>query len=273
MLGRRTSGSVVCPSCGSLVGVNDERCYSCGRANPGMWGFAPLLRQFGNDLGLVPLVTAVCAVMFLLSVLLTIRNGGTALQAIWGLDGFVLAELGATSSGRVFAGGAWWTLLSASWLHGGLIHLVMNMMALRNLGPLTADIIGPSRTAIVYVVAGVCGFLLSVYMGVGTTIGASASICGLIGALIHYGRRSGSSLIYNQALQWALSTLLLGFIIPVINNWAHIGGFIGGYLASTALNPLTREKGDHMLIAAVSLVISIGAVIYSIVDNWMLIVR
>ena len=76
-----------------------------------------------------------------------------------------------------------------------------------------------------------------------------------------------------QALQWALSTLLLGFIVPVINNWAHIGGFIGGYLVSTALNPLTRAKGDHMLIAAVSLVVSIGAVVYSIVDNWMLIVR
>ena len=45
MLRRKTSGSVVCPSCGSLVGVNDERCYTCGRANPGMWGFAPALRH------------------------------------------------------------------------------------------------------------------------------------------------------------------------------------------------------------------------------------
>jgi rhomboid protease GluP len=273
MLGRKTSGSVVCPSCGSLVGVNDERCYTCGRTNPGLFGFAPLVRQFGNDLGLAPLVIGVCSALFLLSSLLTLREGASPFQLLMGMSGQALSNLGATSTIAVFYRGAWWTLLSASWLHGGLLHLVMNMMAVRNLAPLTADIIGPSRTVIVYVVAGVCGFLLSVYMGVGTTIGASASICGLIGALIHYGRRSGSSLIYNQALQWALSTLLLGFIVPVINNWAHIGGFIGGYLASTALNPLTREKGDHMLIAALSLLISIGAVGYAIIDNWSLILR
>ncbi|MFN7913790.1 MAG: rhomboid family intramembrane serine protease [Vicinamibacterales bacterium] len=273
MLGRKTSGSVVCPSCGSLVGVNDERCYSCGRVNPGMWGFAPLLRQFGNDLGLVPLVIGVCSALFLVSVLLTIKDGGSAVQAMWGLSSRVLNELGATGSYQVLYAGAWWTLLSASWLHGGLLHLVMNMMALRNLGPGTADLIGPSRTAIIYVIAGVCGFLLSVVMGAGTTIGASASICGLIGALIHYGRRSGSSLIYNQALQWAIATLVLGFIVPAINNWAHLGGFIGGYLASAVLNPLTRERGDHMLGAAICLLVSFAAVAYSIVDNWLLIIN
>lgn len=268
MLGRKTSGSVVCPSCGSLVGVSDERCYSCGRINPGMFGFAPLLRQFGNDLGLAPFVIAVCSGLFLVTALLTLRNGGLPQQLLWGVSGKVLDDLGATGTLQVFYQGSWWTLLSASWLHGGLIHLVMNMMAVRNLAPVTADIIGPSRTVIVYVVAGVFGFLLSTYMGVGITIGASASICGLIGALIHYGRRSGSRLIYNQALQWAISTLLLGFIVPVINNWAHLGGFIGGYLVSMALNPLTREKGDHMLIAAISLVVSIGAVLYAIIDHW-----
>ena len=45
----------MCPSCGSLVGVRDEKCLSCGRANPGLWGFAPVLRKLGADLGFVPL--------------------------------------------------------------------------------------------------------------------------------------------------------------------------------------------------------------------------
>jgi hypothetical protein len=53
MFKRQRTGSVVCSSCGSLVGVNDDRCYSCGRRNPGLWGFAPALRAFGNDLGFV----------------------------------------------------------------------------------------------------------------------------------------------------------------------------------------------------------------------------
>ena len=53
MFKRQTTGSVVCASCGSLVGVNDDTCYSCGRRNPGLWGFGPMLRAFGNDLGFV----------------------------------------------------------------------------------------------------------------------------------------------------------------------------------------------------------------------------
>ena len=51
MFKRQTTGSVVCASCGSLVGVNDDTCYTCGRRNPGLWGFGPMLRAFGNDLG------------------------------------------------------------------------------------------------------------------------------------------------------------------------------------------------------------------------------
>ena len=54
MFNRQKTGSVVCASCGSLVGVRDEKCYNCGQRNPGMWGFAPMLRSLGNDLGFVP---------------------------------------------------------------------------------------------------------------------------------------------------------------------------------------------------------------------------
>src|SRR5438874_6589023 len=80
MFQRRTSGSVVCPSCGSLVGVRDDRCYTCGRANPGLWGFAPVLRQLGADLGFVPLVLGASATLYLLTLLLS----GNQLQAVGG---------------------------------------------------------------------------------------------------------------------------------------------------------------------------------------------
>ena len=51
MFKRQKTGSVVCASCGSLVGVNDEQCYNCGRRNPGLWGYGPLLRRLGTDFG------------------------------------------------------------------------------------------------------------------------------------------------------------------------------------------------------------------------------
>src|SRR5438067_8704554 len=83
---RKTTGSVVCPSCGSLVGVRDEKCYSCGRVNPGLWGFAPMLRQLGADLGFVPLVIGASAILYVLSLLasgseLTVFGGGFSILA------------------------------------------------------------------------------------------------------------------------------------------------------------------------------------------------
>src|SRR4029453_8271793 len=126
------AGSVVCPSCGSLVGVNDDRCYTCGRANPGLWGFAPLIRQFGSDLGFVPLVMGVCGIVFLLTML---SSGGSVGGGIDFLSpsGSALVRWGASGAIPVFAYGAWWTVLSAMWLHGGIIHIVFNMMALRSI--------------------------------------------------------------------------------------------------------------------------------------------
>ena len=64
MFKRQKTGSVVCASCGSLVGVNDETCYTCGRRNPGLWGFGPMLRRFGNDLGFVTLVVYGCSALY-----------------------------------------------------------------------------------------------------------------------------------------------------------------------------------------------------------------
>ena len=84
MLGRRTTGSVVCPGCGSLVGVSDEKCYICGRVNPGLWGFAPVLRRLGNDLGFVPLVVGASTVLYVLTLVRSQFEGD--LQVMGGLE-------------------------------------------------------------------------------------------------------------------------------------------------------------------------------------------
>ena len=67
MLQRQRTGSVICSSCGVLVGVNDESCYNCGRRNPGLWGFAPVLRTLGRDLGFVPFVIGACTIVYALT--------------------------------------------------------------------------------------------------------------------------------------------------------------------------------------------------------------
>lgn len=276
MFQRQTSGSVVCPSCGSLVGVRDEKCYTCGRVQPGLWGFTPLLRRLGADLGFVPFVVGASGVLYVL----TLLASGSELTMVGGAFSILqpstraLLLFGASGAFPVFSLGFWWTVLSASWLHGNLLHIAFNMMWVRDLGPSTAEIVGPARTVIIYVVSGVCGFLLSSLAGeymAGTflrgadfTVGASASIFGLLGALMHYGRKSGSSLVHAEAKRYAVILFVMGLIMPGVDNFAHAGGFLGGYGTSVFFNPLTRERGDHMIVAFLCLAATFLAIVFSI---------
>jgi rhomboid protease GluP len=282
MFKRQTTGSVVCPSCGSLVGVNDDQCYTCGRRNPGLWGFAPLLRQFGNNFGFVSFVVYACSALYAAGLIVTLALGRSVMGGgnIFGLlspDSIVNLAFGESGAVPVFQYGMWWTILSAGWLHGGALHILFNMYMVRQLGPATVDIYGTPRMVIIYTIAGAAGFLLSstagYYLswmpipflrGAYFTVGASASIFGLLGALVHNGRRGGSSIVGAQAMQYAVSVLILGVIMPGVDNYAHIGGFVGGYLASAWLDPLTREKPHHLIIAVLCIVVSALAILASL---------
>ncbi len=255
MFKRKTEGSVLCSSCGVLVGVNDPTCYNCGRRNPGLWGFGPALRALGNDLGFVNIVT-----------------GGDRHHvrpvadhvARWRSDRAVAVDDGAAHPRRErrVAGvrfGWWWTVLTAGWLHGGILHIFFNVLWIRQLGPEIANLYGAGRMILIYTVAGIIGFTLSTVMfflpipffGAALTVGASASIFGFLGALVHYGRRTGSSHIGQAGIQYAVFMGIMGFIFPGVDNAAHLGGFAGGYLASMILDPLKPERIDHLLAAVV----------------------
>jgi rhomboid protease GluP len=278
MFKRQTSGSVVCTSCGSLVGVRDDKCLNCGRRNPGLWGFAPLLRNLGNDLGFVTLVVWGNGAIYLISLLLS----GGGLRMGGGLFGFLAPSsdvaflLGASGGGPVFVAGRWWTVFSASWLHGSLLHIVFNMMWVRDLGPVVADVYGAGRMVIIYTVAGACGFLLSSIAwryfpplpflnGAQLTLGASAAIFGLLGALVHYGRRTGSHLVRSEAIRYAVILGFFGLIMPGVDNFAHAGGFLGGYAAALLLDPLKPEKIDHIAIALACLLITAISIFLSVI--------
>jgi rhomboid protease GluP len=275
---RKRTGSVLCPSCGSLVGVADERCLTCGRRNPGMWGFTPLLRRLGNDLGFTTIVTVVCSLLYLAALALDpagIGQGGllTALSPSTKAN-FLLGASGAIP---VYDMGRWWTLLSAGWLHGGPLHLLFNLLWVRQLAPESAEAYGPARTVVIYTVATVTGFLLSSTVGyylpflpaflrgARFTIGASAPIFGLLGALVWYGRRRGSSVLGSQALTYAAILGLYGFLMPGIDNWAHLGGFLGGMGAARVLDPWKEERTDHVIAALLCLLATLAAILASVV--------
>ena len=281
MAWRQRTGSTVCPGCGSLVGVNDETCYNCGRRNPALWGFSPLLRRLGQDLGLTNFVTVGCVGLYLATLVASSNPfGGAGLMSFLAPDGPAILMFGASGAVPVFELGRWWTVLSASWLHGSLLHILFNMYALRQIGPAAADMYGPGRTVIIYVASGAVGFLLSSaaghYMtwmpipflrGAGWTLGASASLMGLLVAILYYGHRSGSSLVRGEALRFAVIWLLFGVFLPGVDNYAHVGGLAGGYLLARWLDPLTRERVDHMIAALVCLLATALSIGWSLISG------
>jgi rhomboid protease GluP len=286
MFKRQRTGSVVCPSCGRLVGVNDEKCYNCGRPRPGMWGFTPLLRRFGQDLGFVELMIGGCALLYLATLVVDVRGihlaGGFSFLSPSGRSVFLFGASGAVP---VFLFGRWWTLLSAAWLHGGLLHILFNVLWIRQLAPAVAQAYGPGRMVIIYTLSGVAGFAVStagpVFLpflagllgGPGYTVGASASIFGLLGALVWYGRRV-STVVGRQAWMYALVLLAFGFLWgtaggdgPRVDNWAHVGGFAGGLATAALLNPMKPERPDHGLAALACLLLSLAAIVASVVTG------
>jgi rhomboid protease GluP len=284
MFGRKTSGSVVCVSCGNLVAVNDETCYMCGRRNPGLWGYAPVLRRLGNDMGFVPLVVTGSIGLYVAALLASgdnIRMGG--MMSFLSPSTLSLFLFGASGATPVFEYGRWWTVLSAGWLHSGVLHILFNMLWVRQLGPACAELYGPGRMVIIYILASVLGFVASstagellswmpIYFlrGAGFTVGASAGIFGLLGALVYYGRRSGSSMTSREALQYALMMGVFGLFMPGIDNWAHAGGFGGGYLIGRYLDPLKPERIDHIFIAVLLLMATVVSVAVSILHGFSL---
>jgi rhomboid protease GluP len=266
MIERRTTGSVVWRSCGRLVGVNDEKCFNCGAWNPGLWGFAPLVQKLGYDLGFVQIVTWGCVGLYIATLVYDpseIRTGG--LTSILGPSSKSLVVFGGSGAIPVFGFGRWWTLLSAAWLHGGLLHILFNMMWIRQLAPVTADIYGASRLVIIYTVSSITGFLFSTLAGVPLTIGASAPLFGLFGALVWAGKRTGSTELGRQAMIYAVVLLIFGFLWPNVDNYAHIGGFVGGALAGIGLDPLKRESFGNLLAALVCLALTLLSVLASII--------
>lgn len=281
MIKRQTSGSVVCPSCGRLVGVQEKACPHCGRPTPGFFGFSRAFQSLGLDAdGVRNLIIGACAVLYLLTLVANpagIRMGG--MLSMLSPSNESLFLFGASGAVPVFGLNRWWTVLSASWLHGGLLHILFNMLWIRQLAPATARLFGTGRMLLIYLGSGAVGFLLSstagayfgflpsFLRGASLTIGASASIFGLLGALVLYSRRVGGTEFGQTVWSWALVLFLFGFIMPGVDNFAHLGGFLGGYGLARWLDPLRSERMDHLLAALIGLLLSLLAIIASVIQG------
>jgi rhomboid protease GluP len=246
----------MCPHCRAFITANDRVCPYCNetvgpraidRREPGaiLGGFIPHARY-----------TTV--------IILLINFGLYVATAVYGKnvgEGEALLMFGAKLRAAIFGYHQWWRLVTAGFLHAGILHILMNSWVLFDLGTQVEELFGTSRMIVFYFISTVCGFFLSTLWNPGLSVGSSAGIFGLIGAMIALGVRHRSALgdhIRGLYIRWAVYGLLFG-LLPFfqIDNAAHVGGLASGfgvaYIAGLPKISAARSEGFWRIVSFVCL--------------------
>ena len=272
----------MCPNCRAFITTDDRVCPYCEL----QLGPRAVDQRAPADVlgGLIPHYRFTTMMILLLNVGLYIATVLYSMRANRGsgmdIDVYTLVDFGAKYAPYIF-GGQWWRLVTAGFLHGGLLHIGMNMWVLFDLGVQVEDTFGTSRYLVIYFLATVGGFLSSSLWAPTTpSIGASAGIFGLIGAMIAHGLRDRTA--YGAAIRsvytrWALYGLAMGILpslfgIAFMDNAAHLGGvttgFIAGYLSGTPR--LARPMTERLWRWAAGAALAITALCFVDMFLWLM---
>lgn len=195
-----------------------------------------------------PIVTytllGICLVMYALEAFLS--------RSLFDIDTSALIMLGAKYNPLIIAG-QWWRLILPMFLHGGAQHILFNGMALFIWGPQAEALLGRFRYQMVFLLSGFAGCCMSFAFSSSISVGASGSIMGIFGALLYF--RTRHKEVFNRV--FGIQTLILiginvaqGFFVSNIDNFGHIGGLIGGFLASYTLGLLGENKPSPLRLLA-----------------------
>lgn len=168
--------------------------------------------------------------------------------------------------------GQYYRLITAMFLHGNIIHILLNMVALYNVGLLAERIFGTSRFLYLYFAAGVGGNILSYMFSPYPAVGASGAIFGVMGMLLYFGHKRPKMFksIFGSQLYIVLGiNLVYGFMMPNIDNYAHIGGLFVGYLASYSVGLPTEKQYNKENITLAVLITLCFIAILAVLGSWM----
>jgi len=254
----------MCRHCRAFIPASEQVCTECHE---------PLGRPYAQRMasgaalaGLVPpthlttlIILLINGALFAATMLLSLKKSGEAFASI---DGYVLYAFGAKEGASILAGRQWWRLFTAGFLHGGILHILMNSWALYDLGAQVEEAYGTARFIVFYLVSSAAGFLASCFWSRALSIGASAAIFGLIGAMIAYGYRNRTRLgQFTKAIygRWAVYGLLFS-LMPGIDMAAHIGGLAAGFvLAYLGDTPAPKLIDWLWRAAAASVLLIVGS--------------
>ena len=266
---------IICPNCKKLISADEAECPYCGIRSPGSrW---KLIIGKVNSGDILTHIIYANVILYVLSII--IRPSEISLSAspfsFLSPSSNSLLLLGATGTIPIDRFDRWWSLITAAYLHGSLLHILFNMMALKQVGALLVSEYGAGRMFVIYTLGSVAGYLLSYIAGVSFTIGASGAVCALIGAGLYYGKSRGG--IYGQRLfkdlyRWVIILAIFGFIVPGINNWAHGGGVAAGIAIGYMLGYKETKKETllHRSLYVICIVATLLSIVWAILSSFFI---
>ena len=214
--------------------------------------FAPKKIIFTN------IISLICIIMYIIVGIYgnNFLNFDANILAIFGANNIILIK-----NGEI------WRLLTCAFLHVGLIHLVVNMYSLIVIGPSVEGLIGKGKFVFIYLFSAISASLMSLVFVDSNivSVGASGAIFGLMGALLYSGyhyRLYLNDAIKTQIIPVILFNLVIGFMMPGIDNGAHIGGLIGGYLATMAIGIKNKSTKKDMINGWIVLILYLAFLSY-----------
>ena len=229
------------------------------------------LRNIWEPAELVRFLITANIVLFITALLLDPQSVNTSLNPMVFMSPGtgVLFKLGASGTFPVFSEDRWWTLITANYLHGSLLHLAFNVSALRSIGKISIAIFAPSRFFLIYFLGGVASMAVSSVAGIPLTLGASGAICALIGSMSYDDWRANKGNLKMRIASvgiWVAFIAAIGLALPNVNNWAHAVGFASGFFLGFCFWPrVTQDEITLFRVAAsVCMLTTIGALIYGL---------
>ena len=244
----------MCPHCRGLISRDASVCPLCGASvkSPRARAGTTPGRVLG---GLIPVPSTATSALVAANIALYGISWYLTQQSAapgspvgdTGIDGMVMVRMGAKYGPLIYAG-EWWRLVTAMFLHAGLLHIGMNLWCLFDLGPTVESLFSTPKFIVFYLTTGVAGFVLSLFWNRGLSVGASGAVLGLIGALLgatyHHGQLGKE---YRSRLwQWLLFIAIIG-IFSQTDNAAHLGGLVTGAVLGYVIpegEPSTRFEDN-----------------------------
>jgi rhomboid protease GluP len=264
----------MCPHCRAFITTSDRVCPYCNES------VAPARRERAPS---GPILGGLIPNAGYLTILILLINSGlylaTALYSTKGgsgnfvnLDSGTLILFGAKIFHPQLGPPQWWRLVTAGFLHGGILHILMNSWVLFDLGAQVEELYGGARMLAIYFVASVVGFYASsVWAPYTPSVGASAGLFGMVGAMIALGvryRGAAGDLVRSVYMRY-LVYLLLFSLLPGIDMAAHVGGLVGGFGMAYIAGRPEYDRSPTERVWQVAAALAILATIYSFLQ-WYL---